>query len=355
MWLVSASDARPASRGAGAAGDKGQADAGGLSAFLGRVLDQLSLSSWLPAAMLVGNLALLIKLRGQERVDVAAAVEELGRNPLGLAVILTFSLVLASIVTQAFEFEVIRLLEGYLDTEARAVRVWVGWRIKRHVEKRESLLAIRVKREQASFMLAREVMLNLPKPIPRKLLNVLEDDIFGRPNQGKLDEERRQLALGLPWQEYLSAHDAYRLEVLDARVGSYPKLHRVLPTRLGNVLRASEDLLPLEPEENLEGFAIRHLDRMSETLRSEHRDYRVRLDMYCTLTVVFILLAIFSLALVPRAPIWAPAVAAATYAILAQVSYEASIASARRYGNALIEIGGQVNMERRSRGKREGG
>ena len=38
----------------------------GISAFLGRVLNQLSLSAWLPAAMLVGSLAVLLQLRTQQ-------------------------------------------------------------------------------------------------------------------------------------------------------------------------------------------------------------------------------------------------------------------------------------------------
>jgi hypothetical protein len=48
---------------AGGAPDKEPKQADGLSQFMGKVLDQLSLSTWLPAAMLVGSGALLIQLR----------------------------------------------------------------------------------------------------------------------------------------------------------------------------------------------------------------------------------------------------------------------------------------------------
>jgi hypothetical protein len=85
----------------------------GVSAFLGRVLNQLSLSAWLPAAMLVGSLALLVQLHAQKNRNVDEAVTRLTNKPLGILILLLFAIVLATLVTQAFEFEVIRILEGY--------------------------------------------------------------------------------------------------------------------------------------------------------------------------------------------------------------------------------------------------
>ena len=85
----------------------------GIPAFLGRVLNQLSLSAWLPAAMLVGSLAVLLQLRTQQNRNLVEAATGLVNRPLGLLILLLFALILATMVTQAFEFEVIRLLEGY--------------------------------------------------------------------------------------------------------------------------------------------------------------------------------------------------------------------------------------------------
>ena len=72
-------------------------------------------------------------------VNLADAVKALSSNPLGLAVVLAFALVLASIITQAFEFEAIRLLEGYLDTEASLPQALIGLRIRRHLGSKHSL------------------------------------------------------------------------------------------------------------------------------------------------------------------------------------------------------------------------
>lgn len=77
------------------------------------MLDQLSLSAWLPAAMLVGSSAVLLQLHARPDRNLALATNHLIAKPLGVIVLLLFALVLATMVTQAFEFEVIRLLEGY--------------------------------------------------------------------------------------------------------------------------------------------------------------------------------------------------------------------------------------------------
>jgi hypothetical protein len=64
----------------------------GFSSFIGKVLDQLSLSAWLPAAMLVGNLALLLQLNQDKDFNIERAVQSLAAKPLGTVIILVFSL-----------------------------------------------------------------------------------------------------------------------------------------------------------------------------------------------------------------------------------------------------------------------
>jgi hypothetical protein len=315
----------------------------GLSAFLGRILDQLSLSSWLPAAMLVGNATLLLKLSSQSKLNPGQAVTELTKNTLGLLVVLTFALVLVTIVTQAFEFEVIRLLEGYFDSAFRPVQLPAALRIRRHARKRSWLLARLHRSEQAAFMQARAAMLSLPSPIGRAYLDIIEDEVFGRQHPADLADGLRAEALAIDWSLYVGADVLYRVDGLNARVKAYPDQHRVLPTRLGNVLRAAEDGLPLAPGENLEGFVIRHNDTLPETLKSEQKDYRIRLDMYCSLVLVFLILTVLSaITLSPPATEWVTAGVAAAYGGLTYVSYVAAIASARGYGAALQEIGRQV-------------
>ena len=85
----------------------------GISAFVARVLDQLTLSAWLPGAVLAASVALLFQFRTARSTNLGAAVVALTASPLRVLVIIIPLLVIATIVTQAFSFEAIRTLEGY--------------------------------------------------------------------------------------------------------------------------------------------------------------------------------------------------------------------------------------------------
>ena len=87
-----------------------------LSAVLGKIIDQLSLSAWMPGLALVGGLALLIAMRESASngfPDVSKTFERLANLSLGGALVLLISVMLATVVAQAFEFEMIKLAEGY--------------------------------------------------------------------------------------------------------------------------------------------------------------------------------------------------------------------------------------------------
>jgi hypothetical protein len=93
--------------------DASAASPGGISAFIARVLDQLTLSAWLPAAFLTASVAILLQFRSARSANVLNAVRELTANPVQVLVIIIPLLVIAAVVTQAFSFEAIRALEGY--------------------------------------------------------------------------------------------------------------------------------------------------------------------------------------------------------------------------------------------------
>ena len=54
----------------------------GLSAFVARILDQLSLSAWLPAAFLAASLALLLQFRADKSANPLKAVGALTADPV---------------------------------------------------------------------------------------------------------------------------------------------------------------------------------------------------------------------------------------------------------------------------------
>lgn len=312
----------------------------GISQFLGRVLEQLSLSSWMPAAMLVCNAAVLIQMHSADNgFDIAGAFADLTESPLGVLVVFLLALVLATVLIQAFEFESIRLIEGYLSHSRGPCAALARRRIRRHSGKRSDLHDAYNTLERAQFARARAAMLQLPTPIDQAVLDALERDVHGLKQPDDLDPQWLEDALALNWTAYLAADDAYQLDAIDSRLARYPAPHRVLPTRLGNAMRAAEDTLTLADDENLEGYVLRHHEDLPGLLKNEHHDYRTRLEMYAGLMFVFVVLAAVAIAaLAVVADWWQVLTAVLGYLGLAWVSYEACIASALGYGDVLQEI-----------------
>jgi hypothetical protein len=310
----------------------------GLSQVLGKILQQLSISAWVPAAMLVGNGAVLLQLHTDTDYNIARAVKELAGKPLGTLIILGFALILATVVTQAFEFEVIRFLEGYFDSANGFIHSIMAWRIKRHESKRARLAHMLVAARISARAQAAERMADLPgyksnSGLLEYMKRKLSEDDTG------FDAELHRKADALRWRPHASSAARYRIDSINARLASYPTVNRVLPTRLGNVLRAAEGKIKLGENENLVGYVVRHHEELPSSLQSEHKDYRTRLDMYCSLTLAFTMLAAISIAaLYSASPLWGMAIAVAIYALMGFLSYEAAIASARGYGLILLEI-----------------
>lgn len=327
-----------------------QAAAEGFSALVARILDQLSLSAWLPAGMLVGSLSVLIQLRAQPSHSVADAVLELTRKPLGVLVLLVSALVLCTLVTQAFEFEVIRLLEGYWGNSpivripARLGVRLQGWRLHWLVDARDDL-------ELGAFRSA-GVLQRIPAE-KRYIFELLEHRLehgSDLPVKGWRARRRLSEAKKYDWEVFASAELLRRLDAVTSRMDEFPAENRLLPTKLGNCLRATEDRLSLG-EADLEGLVMRKWEDMPGALRKEHNDHRTRLDMYCMLVFVFLVLAVAGPALISRGESnrWVTVGLACGYAGLAWISYEAAIASARGYATVLRAVAevGPTEAQRR--------
>jgi hypothetical protein len=342
LRMASESSADDTPLGADSSVSDQSSSSGGLSQLLSRILDQLSISAWLPAAMLVGNAAVLFQLRSNRSLNIADAVKDLAGKPLGTLIVLAFSLLLTTIITQAFEFEVIRFLEGYFNSTHRLVQAGLTLRIRRHEAKRKKLQDERQQAERNAFMQAREVMLSKPGAYDRAALDLIEDGIYQRPPR-KVTRAVQKIVNQIDWRKHLPPQTLYQMESIQARLESYPVSNHILPTRLGNALRAFEDRLPLAQGEDLEGFVIRHYDVLPPTLKAEHRDHRTRLDMYCCLVLVFAALAMLGFGLlIGVVPPWGVALITAAYCVMSYVCYEAAIATTRGYGVVLVEIGQRI-------------
>jgi hypothetical protein len=143
----------------------------GVSAFIARVLDQLTLSAWLPAALFTASMAILLQFRRQGSLNVPHALRVLTANPLRVLVLMIPLLVIATVVTQAFSFEAIRSLEGYWRRRglANLARTLM---IRRHVRRKEAIIARRLKAAEKAFYVAEPRMLRAG--IPFSLVNALK-------------------------------------------------------------------------------------------------------------------------------------------------------------------------------------
>jgi hypothetical protein len=307
----------------------------GVSEFLGGVLSQLSFSSWLPATMLVGEGAVLLQLRSQHNANIGDAIEALAGMKWGALVVLLFALILSTMITQAFEFEVIRLLEGYIDLRTRWIQAVVDARIRRYRSKRQRMLGLFQNRKEAAFA---EALPTLAEKFDPGFIAAVREAATEDPPTVDVSDDDRADAAAFDWQQFAGSPAVYKLTSLHTLLWDYPAEHRIMPTRLGNVLRAAEDRLE-STGGDLEGFVIRNHDRLPAMLRDQHREYRTRLDMYCSLTLIFSILAVASVVLLwPVGSPWAVVLFTGLNAGLAAVAYEAAVASARGYGVALREI-----------------
>lgn len=304
----------------------------GLSEFAGKLLDQLSVSAWLPAAMLAGNLVVLIKVRTQQNPNLTDAIGELTDDALATLVGAVFAVILTTIVTQAFSFESIRILEGYWGM--RLAKGPTKWRVARHTTRCKKLREKHDQLEKEAFDKARRAMLK--KNYSREEIDLAENWVYGR-KEG-LSRDERLKASQVRWKWHAEPHLVRRLEELSERTAAFPPPHRILPTRLGNLLRATEDRLSQGRYSHVENFVHENYDKVSFKLRIQHDQFRGRLDMYCTLVFVFVALAIAGPLIVSNTLPWIRVVLAAVYAALAAVSYEAAITSARGYCSILIAM-----------------
>ena len=322
--------------------DEGPGDVtAGVSEFIARVLGQLSLSAWLPAALLTLASASLLQFRLQGAISLSEALGQAQKAGWALALLTVPILILATLVTQAFSFEAIRILEGYWRRPGPPSWLRSGL-IRYQVGRKKRLGSKRIKASVKAFSSARPRLI-LGKTDPA-VIHALECKAIGatNPSAESMTDEQKGSLKALEWWYLCDAHLLARVDLLRAMEREYPRRDsRILPTRLGNVIRATEDGLK-RAGDDLEGFALRARPLVSSRVRSQHDQFRTRLDMYCIL--VFVSAVLTGLSPLLLWPIWVKShdlwVAAITslFALLAASSYYAAIASAKGYAAALRQM-----------------
>lgn len=308
-----------------------------LSQLVAKILDQLSLSAWLPAGVLV-SIAILYGTF-HAHTDVASALDAIGAMSFTSFLLSVFSVIVVTVLTQAFEFAAIRLLEGYWG--AGGPGYWLGRRrCAKHLRRRDRIRAAVNHLDGDAFALARSRALKDDGKL-EPIFAIIEAQRSGWTDAEALQEASAgdiDRAESFDWRVYGPTDDVRKLSILESRLREFPQIdYRVHPTRLGNVLRSFEDRVHNPGKGSLEGMVQRVFHQLPATVQSEHDQFRTRLDVYCSLVLVFALATVTSLVVYPSGRALVPVIAA-VMAALAYVSYRAAITSARAYGGVLETI-----------------
>jgi len=227
-----------------------------LSQFVARVLDQLSLSAWLPSAALVLLLDFTFQLGAvldsRSRLHYAAevtgvALASMGRVGVSGAVLLVIAVVVLTMLTQAFAFEAIRLLEGYWGT-SRPIEWVASLRCARHRCKLTQLGRRRDRLTMKAFEAAvKKINAHRQKLyVTPNMELVLKGWEFGEKPAITLTSTEQKRLRKIVWENYAQPEPMRRRVNIDKRIRDFPQADHVLPTRLGNILRYHEDKLDVE-------------------------------------------------------------------------------------------------------------
>lgn len=321
----------------------------GLSPFSARVLDQLSLTAWLPAGLVVANtyvLAGMYLVRDPAVEPTMDNLEEvvaaLNDKPIGVILAAVFGVVLVTLVTQSLEFAAIRMLEGYWGGSILAsLPTWTGVQLQnlrlRLMDRRASKL------ERKAFGAVKPRIQRDLRDSPEVTSAVL---LLGSGDSIShvavaVAEAAENYYESRKWLRWAPAHLRHRVNSLYNRRAAYPRQRsRLLPTRLGNALRSAEDRLGGDATgSKMRGYLYEHLDRIGPTLMQQHNQYRNRLDMYAVMTAVAILLGGLDAWLLPSVlPQEAVISVCAGFAALSYLSYRGAVSAALDYGPILLAM-----------------
>jgi hypothetical protein len=302
-----------------------------LSQLAAKILDQLSLSAWLPAAVFAATFTLEFQFRDDKVHGLGEALSNITKHVGPFLLLIIPVIVLTTMVTQAFSFGAIRVLEGYW--QRRGPVGWWRTFLLKHQDRRFDKLTKR--REEAGFKAfswARSKLIGMKYPV--EVINWLElKAVSGRDVDPPAGFEQFRV---LTWYAQCRPWEVAKVDQLDRQLGEYTELRaRKMPTRLGNVHRRYEDELQ-NVDKWVGTFAMENRSRVSPGVQLQHDQFRQRLDMYCTL--VFVTLACIPVTvalLVTEVPIWAWLIVCGGFAVLAWISYLSAIASAHAYGATL--------------------
>jgi hypothetical protein len=284
----------------------------------------------------VGGTTVLVELRvtsGPDgRLDLPAALVQIGDYSWTRLSLLLGAVVIVAMMTQAMTFSAVRLLEGYWG-HRRPVS-WIAacclGRQRSRLNSLEKLLDGVTNRglESACRNLELESSPEAAWSLNALRIGTRQGDVAPRGASGD-------------WREHADPWWPHRRDRIIAHLEAFPTRSRLLPTRLGNLLRSVEDeLTGARSGTDLENWLRLRWSALDTDLRVEHDQTRTRLDLYCTLVPAFLLLAaVAQLALLfSDVPVIERVLVTLVSAFFGVASYRSALASADDYASVLTAI-----------------
>lgn len=272
-------------------------------------------SLWVPSVMLVAFGALLLQMASQREANVPQALADLTARPFTTLLVAAVSLLVAAIVSYAFRFASVRLMEGHWGASALTFPL-VKVATERHL-RRKSRLEHRYQRSlEAALRLANQRMLEAG--FPRDSVAGVVALAKGEPVD-HLDADLLALTR-IEWEPYVKPQMLTRIDRTASRLDEYPPHHYIMPTMIGNILRVAEADQAIGRSVEYSSSERRHVESLLDTL-----------EMYCVLFVIFLLLASAGMVLlvesVATRGLWT-----AVFTLLAAAGYVGALSAARALG-----------------------
>lgn len=312
-----------------------------LSQLIARILEQLALSAWLPSSALTLLLVFVMEMgaaidgpaKSGSKSPVFAAFDRMGGYGITNLLLMMMCMVALTMLTQAFTFESIRVLEGYwgVGRVPQALARLSRKRWKRHQRRlcrsRKRVIKEALKRAEKD-LLAQDGM-------TPEMVTVLRDQVLERESVIELETEALDRLDLLDWRRFAPGSHLHHLVAIEYKLADFPGKKHVMPTRLGNVLRHFEDAAG---EVDVESLVEARFESLPASLQISHDEQRGRLDLYCSMVLVMVLVGVVGLLRMLMSNwLWGVGVLL-TCLLLAVICYRAAIASARYYGALLVRI-----------------
>src|SRR5215217_187218 len=174
------------------------------------------------------------------------------------------------------------------------------------------------------------------------VIAAIRERALGKKNSVRLNEaEKKTLERIAPrWQQWAPAEVLRRRTNVRTRLRDYPKPSRILPTKLGNVLRRHEDDAGVTDQT----FVQQIFEGIPLLIKIEHDEQRTRLDLYCSMVFVVLVVTLVAVARFAAHHLSYAVFAAAIGLSAMWLMYRDGVASARAYGSLLVVIARHVKQ-----------